>query len=120
MGIIANGPAAPEFSDIITTTKKPSVGIDYVRYESMLDDPTMSKADKRILIDALWSVISGFVELGFNVHPFQQAQDAALEAQSLKAIFSAASCGKVTRSDSESISADVNSPIEETAKGGPQ
>ena len=47
--------------------------LDLARYEAMLDDQDMSEEDKQALIEALWSVVVSFVEMGFNVHPIQQA-----------------------------------------------
>jgi hypothetical protein len=32
----------------------------------------MSEADKRLFIEALWSIIMNFVDLGFGIHPLQE------------------------------------------------
>jgi len=47
--------------------------IDLDRYQSYLDDPSLSADQKEEIIGALWMIISAFVELGFGVHPAQQA-----------------------------------------------
>tara|TARA_X000001316_G_C893025_1_gene14023 strand:+ start:197 stop:526 length:330 start_codon:yes stop_codon:yes gene_type:complete len=50
-----------------------SVGIDTSKYEALLADAEISDEDKRELIQALWSIVSSFVKLGFGVHPAQLA-----------------------------------------------
>jgi len=52
------------------------VGLDYERYAALLADHEINEEDKRALIEALWSIITNFVQLGFHVHPVQQATDA--------------------------------------------
>lgn len=51
----------------------PAIEIDYERYQALLDDPSLSESQKRQIIDALWSIIVAFVDLGFGVHPAQAA-----------------------------------------------
>tara|TARA_Y100000780_G_C13576761_1_gene375125 strand:+ start:565 stop:882 length:318 start_codon:yes stop_codon:yes gene_type:complete len=55
------------------TNQKLSVGIDTSKYEALLADAEISDEDKRELIQALWSIVSSFVKLGFGVHPVQLA-----------------------------------------------
>lgn len=52
---------------------RPSIEVDYARYESFLKESDLSDEQKREFINALWSIIVGFVDLGFGVHPAQQA-----------------------------------------------
>lgn len=47
--------------------------VDVERYQSYLDDPALSESERVQIITALWTIISGFVELGFDIHPIQQA-----------------------------------------------
>jgi hypothetical protein len=47
--------------------------LDYALYERYLADSGLSDAEKREFLDALWSIIVSFVDLGFGVHPLQQA-----------------------------------------------
>ena len=47
--------------------------IDLDHYQSYLDDPSLSADQREEIIGALWMIISAFVELGFGVHPAQQA-----------------------------------------------
>jgi len=93
--------------------KQNYVEVDYELYEDMLDDPSMSKADKRLLVDTLWSIVTSFVELGFGVHPVQQAMEAHDERAEFK------SCGQSGNTDTETVTDELDCPIEEDAKGGP-
>ncbi len=54
-------------------TASRSIEIDVERYQAYLDDPSLSDDRKEITIEAIWTIISAFVELGFDVHPTQQA-----------------------------------------------
>ena len=47
--------------------------IDFDNYQSYLDDPALTPEQKQDIVCALWTIISAFVELGFGVHPVQQA-----------------------------------------------
>lgn len=47
--------------------------IDQERYQSHLDDPSLTLGQKVEIVDALWTIISSCVALGFGVHPVQQA-----------------------------------------------
>ncbi|MFD0917259.1 hypothetical protein ACFQ14_12635 [Pseudahrensia aquimaris] len=57
----------------------PTLLIDYKKYESMLDESDLSEDQKREFLETLWSVIVGFVDLGFGVHPLQQCGDGDCE-----------------------------------------
>ena len=56
--------------------RRSSVEIDYEYYEKYLEDSDLTVEQKRQFIEALWQIIVGFVDLGFGVHPVQQAQNA--------------------------------------------
>lgn len=94
MDIHAYGTAAPgsEASSENSPCRKdsPSVGIDLSPYEALLADSDMSEADKTALLEALWSIVSSFVQLGFGVHPVQQAE--AMREDHARA------CGQVAKS----------------------
>ncbi|MEM6537374.1 MAG: hypothetical protein AAF668_06550 [Pseudomonadota bacterium] len=53
---------------------RPSVGFEYERYAHFLDEADLSQDQKREVLQALWNIVVGFVDLGFGVHPVQQAQ----------------------------------------------
>ena len=65
------GAANPDHSSY--SQARPVVTIDYERYEHFLEDSDWSEDQKRQFIEALWSIIVSFVDLGFGVHPAQQA-----------------------------------------------
>ena len=52
---------------------KPSLEIDMARYQAYLDDPALTPDQKTEVIEALWTIITAFVQLGFGVHPTQLA-----------------------------------------------
>lgn len=52
----------------------PALEIDYALYEEMLKDSQWNDEQKREFIETMWSVIVSFVDLGFGIHPAQQAQ----------------------------------------------
>jgi hypothetical protein len=52
---------------------RPAVTFDVERYERYLEDQGLSAEQKRAMLEALWSIIVGFVDLGFGVHPAQSA-----------------------------------------------
>lgn len=51
---------------------RPVVTFDVGRYEHFLEDQGLSAEQKRAMLEALWSIIVSFVDLGFGVHPVQQ------------------------------------------------
>ena len=53
--------------------KSPALTIDYALYEQYLDDSDLTDAQKREFLETLWNIIVSFVDLGFGVHPLQQA-----------------------------------------------
>ncbi|MEO1330714.1 MAG: hypothetical protein AAFW46_13730, partial [Pseudomonadota bacterium] len=44
------------------------VSIDYERYQQYLDNADLSEQEAREFIEALWSIVVAFVDLGFEVH----------------------------------------------------
>ncbi len=48
-----------------------TLDVDY--YQSFLDDTDIPEHKKQEFIEALWSIITAFVDLGFGIHPVQQA-----------------------------------------------
>ena len=78
----------PEARDIdkndtsgINETKhdRPILHIDYALYERHLKDCGLSEAEKQAFLESLWDIIVGFVDLGFGVHPLQQASSDGCE-----------------------------------------
>ena len=52
---------------------KPRLTIDVEKYQAYLDGSDLTPAQKEDFLRALWSIITAFVDLGFGVHPVQQA-----------------------------------------------
>lgn len=50
--------------------------IDYALYEDYLADADLTDDQKHQFLDALWSIICAFVDLGFGIHPLQQCDGA--------------------------------------------
>ncbi len=64
-----------DFCFALDKAAKPSLGIDTAKYQAYLDDPSLSEAQKEEIVQALWSIIVAFVDLGFGVHPLQEVLD---------------------------------------------
>ena len=75
------------------TCESSVVFVDYEKYEHFLENSGLSEDQKRRFIDALWQIIVGFVDLGFGVHPAQQAQN---------------TCGKLDDNSSKAPSTGAN------------
>jgi hypothetical protein len=48
------------------------VTVDVEKYQAYLDGSGMTDAEKKAYLEALWSLIVSFVDLGFGVHPLQE------------------------------------------------
>lgn len=53
-------------------SEKPAVTIDWRLYAEHLDDSDLTDDQKREFIETLWSIVLGFIDLGYNIHPLQQ------------------------------------------------
>ncbi|MCF6200383.1 MAG: hypothetical protein L3J67_13540 [Hyphomicrobiaceae bacterium] len=51
----------------------PNLTIDWELYGAYLEDSDLTEAEKREFIETLWSIVVSFVDLGFGIHPLQQA-----------------------------------------------
>lgn len=54
----------------------PALSFDFTEYRKFIEDSDLSEAQQEELLGALWVIIVGFVDLGFHIHPVQQALDA--------------------------------------------
>jgi hypothetical protein len=59
-------PDRPPATNIRT---RPSLKLDVEHYQNLLDAPDMSASEKRQLIEALWTLIVSFIDLGYEVSP---------------------------------------------------
>lgn len=74
----------------------PSLEVDLEVYRPLLDDSLVSEEDKLLLLEALWSIMLSFAQLGWGVHPAQQAQGA---------------CGGLQRRSDSPASMDQGDPV---------
>lgn len=49
------------------------VEFDLEKYRHYLEDEDLSEKQKLELLHALWMIMTSFVDLGFSIHPVQQA-----------------------------------------------
>lgn len=63
--------------------------VDVERYQEYLDDTDMTDAQKAEFLQAVWSMVVTFVEMGFGVHPVQEVcgKDRQIEAERAKEDF---------------------------------
>lgn len=61
-----------EISGNFGAAARPIVTVDVEKYQSYLDGSNMTDRQKEEFLQALWSVMVTFVELGFRVHPLQE------------------------------------------------
>ena len=73
----------------IQESPKRTLQVDTKKYQAWLDDPELSDAQKEQIVEALWSIILCFVDLGFGVAPLQEA------------------CGKVSKTQEDSGDPDA-------------
>ena len=50
-------------------TSRPVLTLDVALYEHMLADSDLTEDQKREFLETLWSIIVGFVDLGFGIDP---------------------------------------------------
>ncbi|WMS43117.1 hypothetical protein RDV64_01550 [Acuticoccus sp. MNP-M23] len=55
---------------------------DVARYAALLEGSDLTEAQKGQFLEALWSIIVAFVDLGFGVHPLQQVEDGKIRSDS--------------------------------------
>jgi len=46
--------------------------LDVARYEKMLKNCDLTEEQRQDFLETIWSIIVGFVDLGFDIHPLQQ------------------------------------------------
>ena len=68
-------------------TDKPTsktLEIDWDLYETWLAESDLTEAEKRQFLEALWSLVVMFVDMGFGLHPTQQSCGQMGEARPAK------------------------------------
>lgn len=97
-----------ELSSTFASSASKRLTIDIERYQSYLDSADMSEADKRLFIEALWSIIMNFVDLGFGIHPLQEVCGKVGENED---------CGAFLGQDRVSFQAKPEQSNDDTARG---
>jgi len=74
----SNAPVSDEVNDV----SRGPVGVpfsalqfDFEAYRKYVEDESLSEAQARELLGAVWFVITSFVDVGFGLSPIQQALD---------------------------------------------
>lgn len=67
-GIVANIGLGGNFE----ASARPIVTVDVNKYQAFLDESDLNDAEKEEFLEAVWSIVVTFVELGFGVHPLQE------------------------------------------------
>ncbi|WP_283644627.1 hypothetical protein [Marinovum algicola] len=57
------------FSD----SARPTLTVDVAKYQEYLDGSDLTPEQKEEFLRAVWSIVVTFVELGYGVHPLQEA-----------------------------------------------
>jgi len=70
-----------------STSHFKALTINYELYEKYLEDSDLTETQKRQFLDALWSIIVSFADLGFGVHPLQQVSSDTCEQMEIPAQF---------------------------------
>lgn len=60
-------------SEQFSVASRPIITVDVEKYQGYLDGSGLSQAQKEEVLQAMWLIIVSFVELGFGVHPAQEA-----------------------------------------------
>lgn len=59
----------------LRSSPKVQLKIDCERYQEALNCEHLNEADRAAFLDALWGIITAFIDLGFGVSPVQLAKD---------------------------------------------
>lgn len=73
---MAAPPIAPETVELAGLSRAPhapALTFDSQEYREFVADSDLSESQQQELLAALWEIIVGFVDLGFNLHPIQHA-----------------------------------------------
>jgi hypothetical protein len=60
------------FPPVGTRVSNRDVEVDLAKYQSFIDDPSLTPEQREDVIKTIWSIIINFVDLGFGVHPMQE------------------------------------------------
>lgn len=92
----------------VAPTGPPRLTIDWDLYGRYLEDSDLSDAEKRQSLEALWSIVVSFVDLGFGIHPVQLATGNSCEQSAeIRAFIAFENASVVSSTDTETIQNDV-------------
>lgn len=64
---------SPPDDDISSSPSYPTLTIDWDLYGEYLQETDLTEDEQREFIETLWNIVVAFVDLGFGIHPTQQA-----------------------------------------------
>lgn len=76
-----------------------ALSFDYEEYAPYLEDSDLTEEQKREFLETLWNIMVSFVDLGFGIHPVQQAGGEEHPIENLQAM----DLGNVVTSDYSSL-----------------
>lgn len=86
----------------------PSITVDWDRYGQYLEESDLSDAEKRAFLETLWSIVVSFVDLGFGVHPVQQAcENSCAQSAEIRAFITEEHASVVGSSDTDITDGDA-------------
>ena len=59
--------------EAFSASAHPTLSIDVAKYQEYLDGSDLTPEQKEEFLQAVWSIVVTFVELGYGVHPLQEA-----------------------------------------------
>jgi len=63
-----------------------TLSVDWELYADALENSDLTDDEKREFIETLWGIIVAFVDLGFGIHPLQQAlEEGSVEDEQITA-----------------------------------
>jgi len=86
---------------------EPEVTVNFANYREFLAEMDMTEAQKEEFLQALWDIVTGFVELGFGTHPVQEAGEQSIDLRTFS-----------TKADFNTLSSDDQQSTNEN--GGPK
>ncbi|WP_375552561.1 hypothetical protein [Rhodophyticola porphyridii] len=59
--------------EAFSASARPTLTVDVAKYQEHLDGSDLTPEQKEEFLKAVWSIVVTFVELGYGVHPLQEA-----------------------------------------------
>ena len=98
-----------------------NIKIDAKRFEPYLDDPDLTQAEREELLETIYAIVLSFVDLGFGIHPIQQAceqNDIYSEIATLDLMDLLESMPNTKDDDVEEMVKSKNNPIQQSFEEG--